>query len=160
MLIQKGPSIKLQNVGVVKESNRRIMVWYESNCMITECFVVEESNWIITRCWCDGGIKLYTCSGGSCGTSNHNYNHRMFGVVENMKSFVHTKQSNLYVFELFFHTAEIFEQFDIGCFAILRCNMFLFGQSCALFAVLQVHQRAWSIIKYMASNHFSMFGTR
>ena len=34
------------------------MVWYESNCMITECFVVEESNCIIKECQCGEGLKL------------------------------------------------------------------------------------------------------
>ena len=34
------------------------MVWYESNCMITECFAVEESNCIIKECQCGEGLKL------------------------------------------------------------------------------------------------------
>ena len=57
--------IKFQNIGEMKESNWmitewcgggiklnnwRIMVWYESNSIITECSVVEESNCIIKEC--------------------------------------------------------------------------------------------------------------
>ena len=99
--------IKFQNIGVMKESS-----W-----MITNS-VVEESNWIITGCWCDGGIKLYTCCGGSRGTSNRIIT-ECWGGGEHEKFCSHKAIKFVCVWT-FFHMAEIFDQFDIGCFAILQ----------------------------------------
>ena len=106
--------------GGIKLNNSRIMVWYESNHIITECW--------------GGGEHEKFCS------------HKAI-------KFVCVRLN-------FFYTAEIFEQFDIGCFAILQMQHVSLWSELCFFAVLQVHQTAWSIIKYMASNHFSMLGTR
>ena len=71
------------------------------------------------------------------------YNHRMFGVVENMKVlFTHSNQICMCLSELFFKRLKIFEQFDIGCFAIQQMQHVSLWSELRFFAVLQVHQRA------------------
>ena len=118
--------------GGIKLNNYRMLVWWRNQIVYMLWWITWH---IITECW-GGGEHEKFCS------------HKAIKFVCVCLNFLFTWLN--YLNNLILGALPYIQQMQ---------HVSLWSELC-FFAVLQVHQRAWSIIKYMASNHFSMLGTR